>query len=206
MIGKNNSPNPFVLMQFIENVLKLMNPIVPNFAENTWSTIVRPALLRCTNINEPKETLVDQGWPDVSGPVDPEVTAILDYLTGVKREIRLSQQKANKQGGKGGKKGKGKQPAEETKAPETCTLFVGLEFPEYKKRVLTCLSTEVEFDENNKPIGKWQTKVQAAMQGLDKKVSGLAMKFGAFVLEQVENVGKEAALRDTLPFDEVKML
>lgn len=36
IIGKNNKPNPFVLLRFIDTLLKMLNPIVPNFAENTW--------------------------------------------------------------------------------------------------------------------------------------------------------------------------
>jgi len=47
---------------------------------------------------------------------------------------------------------------EEEKVKDTCTIYVGLEFPAYKKKVLEILST-VEFDEADLPIGKWQTVV-----------------------------------------------
>lgn len=41
---------------------------------------------------------------------------------------------------------------------------------------------------------------------MDKKVAGLAMKFAAFVLDDVKKVGKEAALRQTLAFNEEQEL
>jgi len=71
LIGKNQKPNPFVMLHFIETVLKILNPVVPSFAENSWQTVVRPALLKCPGCPEPKEKLVDQGWPKLDKPVDP---------------------------------------------------------------------------------------------------------------------------------------
>jgi leucyl-tRNA synthetase len=36
LIAKKNQPNPFVLLQFIETFLILMNPITPHFCQNIW--------------------------------------------------------------------------------------------------------------------------------------------------------------------------
>jgi len=57
-----------------------------------------------------------------------------------------------------------------------------MEFPEYKKKVLEILST-LEFDENDKLVGKWQPAVIEGMKVMDKKAAGLAMKFAPFVLD-----------------------
>lgn len=165
-----------------------MSPIIPSFCQNIWIRELYPALNRCSGLKKaPVEQIINHGWPVVSSPVDPIITAIFNYLKDVKSDIRTVLKKA-----------KG--------AVENCTIFVGFEFPEYKKRVLHCFKTQIEFDENNAPIGKWQGPVQAAMQGLDKKLGGLAMKFGAFVLDKIKEVGKDAALSESLPFNEEQVL
>jgi len=62
---------------------------VPNFAENSWQKVLMPALQKCSGTKELKEHLVDMGWPEVSKPVDPAISALLDYLRTIKSEIRL---------------------------------------------------------------------------------------------------------------------
>jgi len=36
LIAKNNSPNPFVILDFIEAFIVMMNPIIPNFCQFAW--------------------------------------------------------------------------------------------------------------------------------------------------------------------------
>lgn len=80
--------------------------------------------------------IVDQGWPVIRSPVDPILRVVFEYLKDVKSDIRTVL-----------KKSKG--------AITTCTFFAGSEQPEYKKCVLNCIKTQIKFDENNAPIGKW---------------------------------------------------
>lgn len=197
LIGKSNKPNPFILLNFVEAFLIMLNPIIPHFCQNLWQSQMLPVLEKAQNLEkQPEKDLLARGWPQV-GEVDYDMNSLLNYFVDTKREIRLGLEKAStqgKKGGKGGKKGKG-QPAaaEEQKAPalENCHIFVGLEFQDYKKQVLEVLTT-FEFDENNKIVGKWQDTIQQTIQ--DKKQKGLAMKFAAFVLKEAETVGKAKAL------------
>lgn len=77
------------------------------------------------------------GWP--KGDVEKLYISMFAYLTNVKSEIRQAHIKASAGDKKKGKKGKA--PAETEPAPvlENCNMFVGLEFPQYKKQVLEVL-------------------------------------------------------------------
>jgi hypothetical protein len=81
-------------------------------------------------------------------------------------------------------------------------MFVGLEFPAYKKQVLEVLQTlEFEFETTGKSAGKpsagMKKLLAPAVQAVikDKKAAGLAMSFANFVLEDAYVVGKEQALQ-----------
>lgn len=210
LIGKDQKPNPFLLLMYMQNMLIVLNPITPTFCQNTWTVFVRPAMLKCSNLPaEAKADLCEMGFP--TGVVDPVYISQFNYLTAVKSEIRVVHAKA--MGGdkkKGGKKGKAPAVEEAPKAAlETCCMFVGLEFPTYKKQVLEILQTlEFEFDDKGKPSAGMKKLLAPAVKAVitDKKASGLAMSFANFQLEIAAKVGKEEALQIALPFNEQECL
>lgn len=165
-------------------------------------------MLKCTGLTaEPKKNIVEMGWP--AGPVDPVYISMFNYLTQVKSEIRVVHTKALQGDKKKGKKGKAPVEAEPVPALETCHMFVGLEFPTYKKQVLEVLQTlEFEFDVKGKPSAAMKKVLAPAVQAVikDKKAAGLAMSFANFVLEDAYNVGKEQALQINLPFNEQEVI
>lgn len=38
LIGKSNKPNPFILLNFVEAFLIMLNPITPHFCQNLWQS------------------------------------------------------------------------------------------------------------------------------------------------------------------------
>jgi len=117
------------------------------------------------------------------------VTAVLNYLQEVKSIIRLGAQKAQSGGKKAKKNPKGAEP-EEKATVENCVIFVGLEFPEYKKKVLEILNT-FEFVDDVIQSNEYINVIRNEVKG---KEGGLAMKFAAFVLEEAKTLGKDMAL------------
>jgi len=131
---------------------------------------------------------------------------MLDELNDVKHEIRVVHEKALAGPGKKGKgKGKAEVAPEEKKVLENCSIFVGNEFPVYKKQVLEILQT-FEFVDNKCVADKKVIQQAVAAVITDKKQSGIAMKFVAFCLENAATQGKAKALQIELPFDECKIL
>lgn len=164
-------------------------------------------MLKCTGLAEPKQNLSEMGWP--TGPVDPVYISMFHYLGQVKSEIRVVHGKAMMGDKKKGKKGKAPAEAEPVPVLETCCMFVGLEFPTYKKQVLEVLQTlEFEFDVKGKPAAAMKKVLAPAVQAVikDKKAAGLAMSFANFVLEDAYTVGKEQALQISLPFNEQEVI
>ena len=72
---------------------------------------------------------MNNGWPEAAAS-DAILSTQMKYLEGLKREIRLSLDKAMSGGKKKGKKGKG---AAEEPAPakESCLIAIGSTFPEF---------------------------------------------------------------------------
>lgn len=65
----------------MEVILTLMNPITPHFAQFIWQTYVYPCLQESQN--PPKkyeEYLINAGWPEQTGDIDPVLSAIYSYL------------------------------------------------------------------------------------------------------------------------------
>jgi hypothetical protein len=77
-----------------------------------------------------------------------------EYLKATKSNVRQALDKA-KSGGKKAKGGKGGKKEEE-KAPalENCTLFVAIDYPEYKQKVIEVLQ-QFQFGADGKPIGNY---------------------------------------------------
>ena len=102
-----------------------------------------PALQQCKNHpTEPKEQLILAGWPELFNngtdhAVDPALSALFTYLKHNKHEFQKHYDAACS-GGKKGKKNKGPQLE---KNVDTCTIFVGDEFPAFQKKVLDILKT-----------------------------------------------------------------
>ena len=125
MACKDTATNPYIIFRYLETVLQLMNPIAPHFAQYAWQTYVLPALKKSKNATVPGDSLVATGWPKMNdlgsgeAGVDASLLILYSYLKDNKHTFQLAYDKttANKK----------------MADADTCTLFVGLEFPEYKK-------------------------------------------------------------------------
>ena len=125
MACKDTGFNPYIIFRYLETILQLMNPIAPHFAQHAWQTYVIPALKNSKNATVPSETLNATGWPKMNdlgsgeAGVDASLLILYSYLKDNKHTFQLAYDKttANKK----------------MADADTCTLFVGLEFPEYKK-------------------------------------------------------------------------
>lgn len=200
LIAKGGNVNQHLFLKFIETQLILINPIVPHFAEYCYQTHLRPILLKSQNLTkQPADTLLDQGWPTNDKPFDSVRRRIYEYLKATKSNVRQALEKA-KNGGKK-KPAKGAKKAEEEKAPalENCTIFVAIEYPEYKKQVIEVLQ-QFQFDTDGKPQGNYVQAIQAQVK--DKN----AMKFASFVVAEVATLGRDSALELKVPFDEREIL
>ena len=116
----------------------------------------------------------------------------------IKHEFRLALEKA-KTGGTKAKKG----AVAEKKSLSNCILFVGKEFPSYKRKVIEVLAA-FTFDSNGVIQGDYVSAIRAAIP--DKKEAGMAMKVCAAKIAEAKELGKDKALNCTIPFDEVTML
>lgn len=119
-------------------------------------------------------------------------------MKDVKSGVNVALDKAL-HGGKKGKGGKGKE--EEKKVIEHCAIFMAVDYAEWKKQVIEILS-QFQF-ENNKIVGNHIPVIQEKLKGPN---AGNAMKFAAFLLEEVAQQGKEKALEVKTPFDELPLL
>ena len=139
--------------------------------------------------------------------LDSEIDSVesrkFEYLADVKHSIRLAYDKAKSGGKKGKKKGKAKggEPEPE-KVIENCVIFVGHEYPEFQRKTLEILQ-KYDVNEANELQGDYMTEVRQTIKG---KEGGIACKFAAYVVEQVQTIGKEAAMSLTLPWDEAEFL
>jgi hypothetical protein len=81
-------------------------------------------------------------------------------LKATKSNVRQASDKAKNGGKKGGKAAKGKKPEEEKAvALENCTIFVAIEYPEYKKKVIEVLQ-QFQFDQDGKIQGNYVQAIQ----------------------------------------------
>lgn len=107
--------------------------------------------------------MINQKWPAEDSPAPKaDITALFAYLRESKSEFRLAFDKA-KSGGKKAKKAKNAAP-EETKPIESCTIFIGIEFPEYKKKVLEILQS-LDFDDSGKCLGDHVKAIREGIKG-----------------------------------------
>lgn len=204
MAAGDRGTNPCIIFRYLEVILALMNPIAPHFCQYAWQTYVVPALKQCKNLPKaPEVTLIKAGWPELSdngtdNPVDPTLSALFHYLKHNKHEFQLAYDKA-KLGGKKKKKG----PAGPEKVFDICHIFVGTQFPAYKKQVLEIMK-KCPYDKHD---GFAKDYVEATRNAFpDKKEQSEALKYAAFVATEAKHVGKNTALRLEMPFDEVKEL
>lgn len=86
--------------------------------------------------------------------VDKVKASQFDYLQDAKHTFRLALDKA-KMGGKGKKKGK---QAEPEKQMENCAVFVGLEYPEFQRKVLEIMG-KYECSEGEM-VGDYMTEIR----------------------------------------------
>ena len=90
--------------------------------------------------------------------IDPSLLILFSYLKDNKHQFQLAYDKttANKK----------------MKDADTCTLFVGLEFPEYKKQILEILKA-CPYDKTNGITGDYKQKILTLFK-TDKKQQGVA--------------------------------
>jgi len=193
VVAKNGNLNPALLLRFIEVQLIVMSPIIPHFTEYMWTEIFVPKWKEVSE--EPRSGLIiDARYPKVSKPYNDILGRINEYFWQLKRNLRLSLDKLKH--GKKGKKGK-----EETKEIKHCILFVAKEFVDVQKRVLEALN-EFKISDAGDFEGDYISALRKALTPQEQK---LAMKFAAFVKDDVKQRGAEALELKT-PFDEVKLL
>lgn len=196
-----------MIARYIEAILTILNPITPHFCQHVWSTQVLPTLKQSAGLERtPADFLCNNGWPE-AGAYSSALAAQLKYLEATKREIRLSLEKSKQTGGK--KKGKGKQAAQADAAPEApkenCLIAIGTTFPEFQQKVLQVLQEQTWTEAGDAIVGnEYIAAVRAAIP--DKKQAGLAMKFAAFVIKEASEAGKETALMQSMPFEELEVL
>jgi len=125
LLGTGGKPNPVVLVQYLQTLLTLLNPVMPHFCQYQWQHVLVPAIKSCKNApKEPVELLVDAGFPSCDEPCDDRLSYMLSYLQDAKSNIRLNHMNALK-GGKKKKPAKGA-PAEEEKVIANCTVFYSM--------------------------------------------------------------------------------
>ena len=205
LIAREGQSNPFVIARYVEAILSIINPITPHFCQYVWQTHVLPTLKQSSGLpRAPADFLCNNGWPE-AGAYSAALATQLKYLEGTKREIRLSFDKSKQSGGK--KKGKGKAAADAAPeaAKENVVIAVGSTFPEFKQRVLQILQEQEWTEAGDAIVGKeYIAAVRAAIT--DKKQGGVAMSFAAFVIKEAAEVGKETALMQSMPFEELEVL
>ena len=87
--GSRGKPNDFIIFRYVETILTLMNPITPHFCQYVWQTHVYPALQECKNHKKPpSEYLIKAGWPEPTGEVDVNLSALFSYLRHNKHEFQ----------------------------------------------------------------------------------------------------------------------
>ena len=204
LIARGGEKNNFVIARFIEAILTIMNPVTPHWCQNVWQKFVFTPLSQSSNRSKPvNEMLISNGWPQAPEG-DKLLSEKLNYVEGVKREVRLGLDKAMSGGKKKGKGGKNAAAAEPAPAKENCIVVVGTEYPEFQQAVLQVLQSQ-QFDDDGVIIGKdYIAQVRSVVT--DKKQQGIAMKFAAFVLEKVPESGKESALQLSSSFDEKELI
>jgi hypothetical protein len=152
-----------------------------------------------------EDQLFNSGWPmALESEIDVVESRKFEYLGDVKHSIRIAYDKSKSGGKKGKKKGKGKGAAEPEpeKVIENCVIFVGHEYPEFQRKTLEVLQ-KYDANEAGELQGDYMTEVRQTIKG---KEGGIACKFAAFIVEQVQSIGKEAAMSLSMPWDEVEFL
>lgn len=49
LIAKGGKPNPIILLQYLETMMLLLNPIIPHFCQFQWENVLVPAIKSCKN-------------------------------------------------------------------------------------------------------------------------------------------------------------
>jgi len=116
MIAKDQKPNPYILMRFIETQLIMINPIVPHFSQYCWSNYVNPVLSKSKSyVGKVEQNLNKQEWPQPSASFDKFTNDQYMFMKDLKSTLTDTYVKFN----------------QKLKGPSTqnCTIFVSNEYP-----------------------------------------------------------------------------
>lgn len=188
VLFKQNKLNPYLVMKYVEIQLLMVLPILPHFCEHFYQTHYKPALLKTKNHGEHSEMLVNARWPKPSKEYDVNKSKVFGFIKYCKHNFIVMfdkmtgfrKEQKNKQ-----KKGKDEEkPVEEVekKTYDNCIVFYAKNYPQEQQDVIKAIS-EIGYDEEwiakDKPIDTLKTLFK------DKKSLGNAMKFAAFVNNEV---------------------
>jgi len=182
-------PHRGLTMRYLEWQMIILSPICPHFCEHGWGVLGKPG------------TVLDARFPMPTVPVDTSIATQGAYMFDkVPHDFIKLLEKASKQG-----------------KPLSGTIYVALDFPEWKVTVLKALRArhakgelplmsfeDMKTDEAATTL--WKDVMKELMQDASLKPFGKHVgPFAAFKRDEAAAFGIEA-LDASVPFDEVKLL
>ncbi|CAI2376860.1 unnamed protein product [Moneuplotes crassus] len=211
VLFKKDTLNPHLVLKFIEVQLLMVLPIIPHFCEYYYQKEFLPAILKTQNHREYPELIVNCRWPEKTADYDINQGKIFNFIKFCKHDFIVMQdkmtgfRKQQKQKQKKGKKAQEEKPEEtvEKKTYDNCIVFYAKTYPEEQKIAINALH-EIGYDDEwnlkEKPIA------QLKAQFKDKKSLGKAMKFAAFLSDEVKEKGSLDPLDLEMPFNEKEII
>lgn len=161
----------------------LMTPIIPHWCEHVWR-----------NIFGNTDSVVNQRFPEIESS-DRTYDLMSSYLTKTLKRFRDIVTK----------KPKKKKNSGPPVPPTAAYIYVADEYPMWKQKLLSFLSSNVVDGALPKDIMKSLKGFIAGDEEL-KQNTKFAMQFAAFCIKEVPSAGAEEALAVSLPFDELSIL
>jgi leucyl-tRNA synthetase len=207
---KKGDLNPYLVLRFIEIQLMLVNPIIPHFCEYHYQENFLPAIKQTKNHREYPEFIINAHWPEKTAEYDSKMGKIFRFIKYCKHDFIVMYDKMSgfrKQQKMKQKKGKAAEetPAEEVekKSFENSVIFYAKEYPEEQQKAIKTL-IDIGYDEDFVP--KEKPIIHLKAQFKDKKQLGKAMKFAAFVNDEVQEKRSLDPLDLEMPYNEKEII
>jgi len=181
--------NKSLTMRYLEWQMIILSPIAPHFCEHGWGLLRKPG------------SVLEARWPEPTAPTDSLIVTQGAYMYDkVPHDFIKLLEKASKNG-----------------KPTSATVYVALNFPEWKVKVLDYLRArntkgglplmsmeEMKDDEAAK--AQWKDCMTELMQDAELKPFGKHLgPFAAFKRDEAAALGV-SCLDATVPFDELALL
>ena len=207
---KRNNLNPYLVFKFIELQLLLVTPIIPHFCEYYYETYYYPAVTKTKNHREYPELIVNARWPQKTREYDVNKGKVFNFIkyckhhfivmydkmTGFRKEQKMKQNKGKKQEG-------ATEEQVAKKSFDNCIVFYATKYPEEQQtaiKTLLDIGFDDEWNPKEKPIDRLKEKFP------NKKDLGMAMKFAAFVSDEVKEKRSLDPLDLEMPYNEKEII